>query len=242
VCGAGARCGGSACRAGTVESVSESEQEQLGRSLVARGPWQPGAVTAAWREDPFEPDAESTAEADRLLQGLADRGSPSHDGLAARLTGWHASPDGLALELQPVRWALRLLDGGAASSISALCVVRAADGRWLAGRRAGWVASWAGRWTLGAGGAVEVGENPALTLTRELEEEWSVTHERLSVEALFRAENGNVLFVGQAWLPAGAEVTRDHEHDAHAWWPTEVEQWPAEADAPLRHLGHLLSP
>ena len=37
-------------------------------------------------------------------------------------------------------------------------------GRWLAGRRAMWLSSWAGRWALGAGGAVEVGENPVQTL------------------------------------------------------------------------------
>jgi 8-oxo-dGTP pyrophosphatase MutT (NUDIX family) len=220
--------------------VTDATDEIAGRWVLARGPWAPEAVTAAWRQDPFEPDAASTAEADRLLQGLADRGSPSHDGLAARLASFETTADGLALELQPVRWALRLLDGGAVSSISGLCVVRAADGSWLAGRRAAWVASWAGRWALGAGGAVEVDENPVLTLTRELEEEWAVTHERLSIEALIRAANGNVLFVGQAWLPEGAEVTRDPEHDAHAWWPADVDAWPAEADATLRSLGHML--
>jgi 8-oxo-dGTP diphosphatase len=212
----------------------------VGRHLLARGPWDAEQVSAVWRADPFEPDLASTQEADRRLQALADRGSPSHDGLAARLSNYAQTADGLALELQPVRWALRLLDGGAVSSISALCVVRDADGRWLAGRRAGWLASWAGRWALGAGGAVEVDENPTLTLTRELQEEWSVTQERLSVEALIRADNGNVLFVGLAWLPSGAEVTRDHEHDTHAWWPAEVNQWPPEADAPLRELGHML--
>ncbi len=221
--------------------MSEAEAEKLGRLVLARGPWRPEAVSASWRSEPFEPDAASTAEADRLLRALADRGSPSHDGLAARMSSYAATADGLALELQPVRWALRLLDGGAVSSISALCVVRDSEGRWLAGRRAGWVASWAGRWALGAGGAVEVDENPTLTLTRELAEEWSVTAERLSVEALIRSsDNANVLFVGQAWLPAGAEVTRDPEHDAHAWWPADVERWPDEADAPLRHLGHML--
>jgi 8-oxo-dGTP diphosphatase len=221
--------------------MADANDEKLAHWLLARGPWAPEAVTTAWREDAFEPDAESSAEADRLLQGLADRGSPSHDGLAARLAGHETSDGGLALELQPVRWAMRLLDGGAVSSISASCVVRASDGRWLAGRRAAWVASWAGRWTLGAGGAVEVGENPVLTLTRELEEEWSVVAERLSVEALIRASNANVLLIGQAWLPDGAEVTRDPEHDAHAWWPADVDQWPAEAEETLRSLGHMLS-
>ena len=28
-----------------------------------------------------------------------------------------------------------------------------------------------------------------------------------------------IMFVGQAWLPAGAAVTPDDEHDAYAWWP-----------------------
>ena len=71
-----------------------------------------------------------------------------------------------------MRWALRLRRGRA-GALSVLCVVRDADGRWLAGRRAAWVATWAGRWALGAGGAVEVGEDPVLTLARELEEEWA---------------------------------------------------------------------
>lgn len=221
--------------------MSDLEDETVGQALLARGPWDPRAVTVTWRSDPFTADVDTTAEADRLLQALADRGSPSHDGLAARLVSYSASDGGLSLELQPARWALRLLDGGTGSSISALCVVRDADGRWLAGRRAAWVASWVGRWTLGAGGAVEVDEDPTLTLTRELEEEWSVAPERLSIEALIRSSNNNVLFVGQAWLPAGAEVTPDPEHDAHAWWPAEVDSWPAEADATLRNLGHLLT-
>jgi 8-oxo-dGTP diphosphatase len=221
----------------------------LGRWLLARGPWAPEAVSATWHSEPFSPDAAATAEADRLLQALADRGSPSHDGLAARLVSFDASAGALKLELQPVRWALRLLEegavpvaDGAVASISGLCVVRAADGRWLAGRRADWVASWAGRWALGAGGAVEVDESPVLTLTRELEEEWGVTGERLRIEAMIRSSNNNVLFVGQTWLAPGAEVTRDPEHDAHAWWPAKVEDWPPEADATLRSLGQMLSP
>jgi hypothetical protein len=50
-----------------------------------------------------------------------------------------------------------------------------------------------------------------------------------------------VMFVGQAWLAPGAEVTRDHEHDAHAWWPADVADWPAEADEPLRRMATLLA-
>jgi 8-oxo-dGTP diphosphatase len=195
----------------------------------------------SWRSDPFEPDPGATEEADRVLDGLRERGSPAHDGLAARLVQFEASNGKLTLELQPVRWALRLLSDDAEQSISALCIVRAADGSWLAGRRAAWLASWAGRWALGAGGAVEVDENPAHTLGRELLEEWSVQPERMTVEALVRTPSGMVLLIGQAWLPDGATVTPDHEHDEFTWWPADVERWPQEADAPLRLLGEMLA-
>ena len=124
--------------------------------------------------------------------------------------------------------------------MAALCVTRDAEGRWLAGRRAAWLASWAGRWALGAGGSVEVGEDPVNTLARELEEEWAVVPERLTVEALVRNRRGLVLFVGLARLPAGAEVVPDDEHDAYAWWPADVARWPSEADELLRTMGRML--
>ena len=123
-----------------------------------------------------------------------------------------------------------------------LCIVRASDGGWLAGRRAQWLATWAGRWALGAGGSVEVDENPAHTMGRELLEEWSVEPERLSIEALVQLPSGVVLLIGQAWLSGGASVTPDDEHDAYAWWPADIDRWPQEADAPLRMIGQLLSP
>jgi 8-oxo-dGTP diphosphatase len=208
--------------------------------ILARGPWAPSEIEISWRPDVFEPDAAASAEADRLLEKLRERGSPSFDGLAARMVSFEHTPAGLRLELQPVRWALRLLADDAGDSISALCVVRDAAGNWLAGRRAGWVASWAGRWALGAGGSVEVDENPAETLSRELEEEWSVRPERLRVEALIRLGNGMVMLAGQAWLSEGASVRPDEEHDEFAWWPSEVDQWPDEADSPLRSIGALL--
>ena len=210
-------------------------------SILARGPWERGQVEVAWREDPFEPQPHETAAADTALGALRDRGSPSHDGLAARLAGFTLHEGRLRLELQPARWALRLLTDGAAGSLSALCIVRSAQGDWLAGRRALWLASWAGRWALGAGGAVEVGENPADTLARELEEEWSVQATQLRVEALVRLASGAVLLVGQAWLAPGAQVVPDDEHDAFAWWPADVAAWPADADEPLRRIGELLA-
>jgi 8-oxo-dGTP diphosphatase len=218
--------------------VMETDRDRPA-GVLARGPWSPGEVAARWSEQPFEADAESTAAADAALAELGRRGSPTHDGLGARIANYDHGPNGLTLDLEPIRWALRLA-GDAVDTISALCVVRDADGRWLAGRRAPWVASWAGRWALGAGGAVEVGENPADTLARELEEEWSVTPERLSGEALVRLPTGLVLFVGLAHLSAGAEVTIDPEHDMQAWWPPEISDWPDEADAPLRMMATML--
>ena len=145
------------------------------------------------------------------------------------------------IELQPVRWALRLVEGDASLSMAALAVTRAADGRWLAGRRAPWLSSWAGRWALGAGGAVDVGESPAHTLVRELDEEWAVQPERLTVEALVRLPSGLVLLVGVAWLEEGAEIVPDDEHDAFAWWPADPAHWPEEAHAPLRRTASLLA-
>jgi ADP-ribose pyrophosphatase YjhB (NUDIX family) len=209
-------------------------------ALLARGPWAPEQVAARWRDEVFEPHAEATAAADTAIAALRERGSPAHDGLGARLVDVAAEPERLELELQPMRWSVRLGDD-AMSSLSALCVVRDAEGRWLAGRRAAWLATWAGRWALGAGGSVEVGENPAETLTRELAEEWSVTPSRLSVEALIRIPSGLVLLVGLATLPAGAEVVADDEHDAHAWWPADVAEWPDEADEPLRRMAQMLA-
>jgi 8-oxo-dGTP diphosphatase len=209
--------------------------------ILARGPWQPADVEVRWSDEPYAAPAAAIDEADRVLARLRDRGSPAHDGLAARLAGFELDDDRLRLDCEPVRWSLRLLEGGAAQSLSAWCVVRSADGRWLAGRRAAWLATWAERWALGAAGSVEVGENPADTLVRELEEEWSVEPQRMSVEALIKTPGGLVSLVGLAWLPDDAEVTPDAEHDEYAWWPADVSRWPEQADAPLRRLGELLA-
>jgi len=119
-------------------------------------------------------------------------------------------------------------------------VIRDGDGRWLAGRRAAWLSSWAGRWALGAGGAVDPFENPADTLVREMEEEWQLVPERVQAEALIRLPHSLIMLVGQAWVPAGAEVVMDAEHDAYAWWPPDPADWPDEADEPLRRVAEML--
>jgi 8-oxo-dGTP diphosphatase len=211
--------------------------------ILARGPWEMDRITARWREEQFEPTAAQTEAADAAIRGLQDRGSPSHDGVAARLVDYRQDEHGIAIELQPLRWALRLVAGDASHSMAALCVTRAADGRWLAGRRAPWVSSWAGRWALGAGGAVDLGESPAETLVRELREEWAVAPERVRGEALVLLPQKLVMFVGQAWLAEGAEevVTPDAEHDEFAWWPSEIDAWPAEAGDALPLMARWLS-
>jgi 8-oxo-dGTP pyrophosphatase MutT (NUDIX family) len=214
----------------------------LPTGVLARGPWRQADVHVSWSDEPYAPPQESIDAADRLLEGLRDRGSPAHDGLAARLSGFSVESGTLTLECEPVRWAVRLLPEGAAQSLSATCVVRSIDGRWLAGRRAAWLATWAERWALGAAGSVEVGENPAETLVRELDEEWSVTPERFSVEALVKLPSGLVSLVGLAWLPDGTAVTPDAEHDEFEWWPADVASWPEQADAPLRRLAELVTP
>jgi 8-oxo-dGTP pyrophosphatase MutT (NUDIX family) len=211
--------------------------------VLARGPWELDQIRARWLESSFEPTAAQNEAADAAIRGLAERGSPSHDGVAARLVGFHANDHGIELELQPQRWALRLVEGDASLSVAAVCVTRSADGRWLAGRRAPWVATWAGRWALGAGGAVDLGENPADTLTRELHEEWGVEPERARGEALLKLPHGLVMFVGQAWLAVGAEheVRPDEEHDAFEWWSREIEDWPTQAGEALPRMASWLS-
>ena len=224
-----------------MSAQSEQTAEQL--EILARGPWALEQVKTRWRQEHFEPSPACVEAADAAIKGLKDRGSPSHDGVAARLLDYSQEEDGLVIELQPLRWALRLVSGDASSSVAALCVTRSADGRWLAGRRAAWVSSWAGRWALGAGGAVDLGENPTDTLLRELREEWAVSPERVRGEALVRLPHRLVMFVGQAWLADGAEqeVTPDHEHDAFAWWPRAIEDWPPEAGDALPRMARWLT-
>ena len=209
-------------------------------AVLARGPWTADQIEVRWSDERYEAPPENEAAADAAIAALRDRGSPSHDGLAARLVGYDDRDRRLVVDLQPVRWALRLVPGDASLSVAALCVTRDAEGRWLAGRRAPWLSSWPGRWALGAGGAVDVGESPADTLVRELREEWSVSPERVCGEALVRLPHKMVMFVGMAWLPAGAEVVPDDEHDAFDWWPADVRDWPDEADAPLRRMATML--
>ena len=145
-------------------------------ALLARGPWAAEQVRAVWRDEAFVAEGaqgrrrrrrDRRAARPRLAQPrrrrrAAGRLSTDADGaLRARAAA-------AALGAAPRR-------GRRVASRWPRCASRAtAEGRWLAGRRAAWLSSWAGRWALGAGGAVDVGESPFDTLTRELREEWSV--------------------------------------------------------------------
>ena len=209
-------------------------------SLLARGPWSPEQVEASWREDRYVPDPALERRADEAVRALRERGSPCHDGLSGRLVRHTASTDRLTIELQPSRWALRLVEEDSAGSVTVLCLVRDTDGRWLAGRRAGWVATWAGRWALGAGGAVDVGESPVDTLSRELHEEWRLVPERLSVEALVALPGGMAMLVGLATVAAGSEPVLDPEHSEFAWWDADPGRWPEE-EARLRPVARLVA-
>jgi 8-oxo-dGTP diphosphatase len=209
--------------------------------MLARGPWPPSRLDVRWLPDMYEPPAEIDRLADQEVDALRERGSPCHDGVATRLASFEVTAGGLALELQPSRWALRLVEGDASGSLTALCVVRTENGRWLAGRRAAWVSTWAERWALGAGGAVDLGENPVDTLPRELREEWRLEALSLTVEALVRLPNGMAMLVGLAIVSDAAEPVPDEEHEEWAWWPAEVERWPEQADPRVRLMGSLLS-
>src|SRR3954447_18685068 len=96
------------CRHGGTDHVSDQP------AILARGPWAADQVTAAWRDEPYEAGERHVAAADDAISALRDRGSPSHDGVAARLVEHHLDEDGrLHMELQPIRWAMRLVEGDA---------------------------------------------------------------------------------------------------------------------------------
>ena len=123
---------------GTVLGVSDLP------GVLARGPWDPTEVEVSWRTDPFEPAEPETAAADRALDALRERGSPSHDGLAGRLAGYELVEDRLKLELQPARWSLRLNPDNAVAQ-PRRAVRRAPGRRTLARRTPGAVAGVVGR-------------------------------------------------------------------------------------------------
>ena len=189
-----------------------------------------------WQSDEYEPATEVAAAADAALEALAARGSPSHDSTAARVAAARGAAAELALELQPVRWSLRLVEGGAAGSLFVHCLVRDTGGRWLAGRRSPWLAVLPGAWHLGAAGSVAANEDPVAMLGQEVGEEWGLAADGLMVAGLLAEPSGRTVLLGLATAPPGAEPCPNDEHDAWAWWPADPADWPPEAAPELRDL------
>ena len=202
--------------------------------MLASGPWAPEAIDVRWLTEPYEPDPAVAAAADEALAGLAARGSPSHDSMAARLAGVSAECGRLELELQPVRWSLRLVEGSAGESLFVHCLVRDRAGRWLAGRRSPWLAVLPGSWHLGAAGSVAARADPVATIRQELDEEWGLAAERLTLAALLGELSGRTVLLATAAVLDGAAPRPNHEHDDWSWWPADVAAWPAEATPELR--------
>jgi 8-oxo-dGTP diphosphatase len=192
-----------------------------------------------WRDNAHRPTPEVGAAADAALDALAARGSPSHDSMAARVAAARAEGTELALELQPVRWSLRLVEGAAAGSLFVHCLVRDAGGRWLAGRRAPWLAVLPGAWHLGAAGSVAARDDPVAMLHREVREEWGLAADGLTVAGVLEEPSGRTVLLGLATAPAGAEPRPNDEHDAWAWWPASPAEWPAAAAPELRALAEF---
>ena len=137
-------------------------------ALLARGPWSPDQVTSRWLKEHYEPPEDVAAAADEAIAALR-RPRLAEPRRAQRATRRIRLDEDGAASRAAAGALVAAADRGRAPTASPPCAsVRDEDGRWLAGRRAAWLASWAGRWALGAGGAVDVGEAPVDTLLREL--------------------------------------------------------------------------
>ncbi len=216
--------------------------ESPSAALLARGPWAPEDVDVRWHQAAYEPSAELSEAADAHVAALSERGSPAHDGMAARMRDHEARDGGLWLELQPARWSLRLVEGDAmrlAHGACAWCAARTATGWRDAGPR-GWPPGpSAGPWAPGA--RWRWGRTPWRRSPASCDEEWQLRPLRTSVEALVRLPNGVAMLVGQATVSDDAAPVMDAEHDEYAWWPPDPESWPEEADWRLRRMGALLA-
>ena len=169
------------------------------------------------------------------------RGDPGPAAIAARPAttawprGWSTTAEddgGIAIELQPLRWALRLVRGRRLAQ-RGRAVRDALRRRPLAGRAARPVGLLVGR-ALGARRG-----------RRRRPRREPCRHARARAaggvggRARARARRGAAAAAAPArhvrrarpgWPRATSDaVTPDHEHDEFAWWPREIDEWPAEA-------------
>ena len=139
------------------------------------------------------------------LDALRERGSPSHDGLAARLVDFERRPTGCGSSSSPPAGRCGWSRTRRASSLVG-ALHRARRRRPLAGRAPRGLAGLVGR-PLGARrrrlgrGRREPGRHDAPRARGGVVGQ----PERLQVEALVRLPSGLVLLVGQAWLADGRD-------------------------------------
>ncbi len=94
------------CRARRLSQSSHGARDPRARAVGDGADHGALAARAATSPRPRRPRPRT-----RRSAGCRDRGSPSHDGLAARLVDYRQDEGGISIELQPLRWALRLVAG-----------------------------------------------------------------------------------------------------------------------------------
>ena len=147
----------------------------------------------------------------------------------------------LHVELQPLRWALRLVEGDA-SAVD----LRALRHRATA-RAAGSPAAAPRGWPPGPGaGRSAPAARSTRARARSTRSRASSTRSGRSPPsasgrgARAAARTTSSCSSARPGCPRAPSVTPDHEHDAHAWWPADIDAWPDEADEPLRRMARLL--
>ena len=211
--------------------------------ILARGRWALEQVEAAWLATPYEPPARATDAADAAISALRERGSPAHDGLSARLVVLRRRrPSASRLELEPIRWALRL-DRTRRVAERRRDVRGARQRRPLArGASRGLARDLVG--PLGARrrrrrrGRREPGAHARARAARGM-----VGHAPSGSRSRRSCASPSSSSCCSAWPGSrtAREVVPDEEHDEFAWWPAEVDDWPAEADEPLRAMATMLA-
>ncbi len=148
--------------------------------IFARGPWAPAQVRADWREDMYEPPDEATAAADAAITALA-RARLAEPRRPRRAPRRRTARRTASCRCRCSRSAGRCAWSTATppQSMAALCVTRAHDGRWLAGRRAAWLSTWAGAGPSAPAARSTSASPPPTRSTRELHEEWRLAADRV---------------------------------------------------------------
>ena len=208
--------------------------------ILARGPWEPDQVDVRWQADAFEPAPGATEAADARSTRCAGAARPATTGWPRRLVDFRADGSGLTLELQPARWALRLVPEFAARACR--CCAWSATPT-VAGSPAAVPAGWRRGPGAGRSAPPDRSRSTRTRRTRCAESSPRSGRCRRSGSGSRRSWCSRArwrCWSGRRGCPTAPTVSPDDEHDAFAWWPADVEQWPAEADEPLRRVAELL--